>query len=146
MSYAAQYVTFPELVSAGIILCTMVSAPLMYVSTEILTVYHLNFDDDVLNRSFNIAVASIIGIHIILAIFIISKSFLHMPHTLTTSLTVQCLISPISSVLGFYNFVSSHLQVNKCLIIYLQFLPFIFRLLFIALDISPFRSAQPSSQ
>ena len=36
MSYAAQYDTFPELVSAGIILCTMVSAPLMYVFAEIL--------------------------------------------------------------------------------------------------------------
>ena len=34
MSYAAQYDTFPELVSAGIILCTMVSAPLMYVSNH----------------------------------------------------------------------------------------------------------------
>ena len=111
MSYAAQYNTFPELVSAAIVLCTMVSAPLMYVSAEILKVYQLNLDDSALNSSFDIAVCSIVGILIILAIFIVSRKYLFMPHTLTTSLTIQCLISPMSSVLGSYKIISIHVQV-----------------------------------
>jgi len=110
MSYATQYNTNPELVSAGIVLGTILSAPLMYVSAEILKVYDLSIDDHILNSSFNIAISAIIGIVIILAIFIITRRFLCMPHSLTTSLTIQCLISPIASVLGFSNLISVQAQ------------------------------------
>ena len=111
MSYATTYNTFPELVSAAIVLGTILSAPLMYVSAEILKVYDLNIDDHILNSSFYIATCAIIGILIVLAIFIITRRFLSMPHSLTTSLTVQCLISPVASVLGSMNVISLQSQV-----------------------------------
>ena len=38
MSYATQYTVCPELVSAGLVLCTAVSAPLMFFSAQILNI------------------------------------------------------------------------------------------------------------
>eukprot|EP00092_Neocalanus_flemingeri_P102650 GFUD01131306.1.p1 GENE.GFUD01131306.1~~GFUD01131306.1.p1 ORF type:complete len:575 (+),score=52.98 GFUD01131306.1:32-1726(+) len=114
-SFGVQYNVSPELISAGIVLCTMISAPLMFVSAEILTVLQLNIEDGSLVTNmkffdFNIAVASIIGIFIILGIFFFSRKFLSMPHNLTTSLLLQCLVGPISSMLWFFNLISYEWQ------------------------------------
>ena len=142
MSYATTYNTFPELVSAAIVLGTILSAPLMFVSAEILKVYDLNIDDDILNSSFYIAICAIIGILIILAIFIITRRFLSMPHCLTTSLTIQCLISPVASVLGSLNVISLQSQVFLFSKIFHWIYIFFQRKLSTALECSLFRSPQ----
>ena len=45
MSYANQYNISTDLVSAGIVLCTLVSAPFMYVSAQILNIVKCNVND-----------------------------------------------------------------------------------------------------
>jgi len=104
MSYANQYNISSELVSAGIVLCTIVSAPLMYVSAQILKILKCTVHDDTLIQSmkaldFNIAVASICGVLIILLIFILSKKFMSMPHVITTSIILQSLVAPTAAIL-----------------------------------------------
>jgi len=115
MTYASQYNISSELVSAGIVLCTIVSAPLMYVSAQILKILKCTVYDHTLIQSmkvldFDIAVASICGVLIILLIFIISKKFLFMPHAITTSILFQSMIAPTAAVLFTSEVISCELQ------------------------------------
>ena len=88
-SYAGQYNVNPDLISAAIVLCTLFSAPLMYVSANILTVLDVDRDQylaNLMNFQFTICMFSIFGVIFISLIFIMSKRYLKMPHTLTISL------------------------------------------------------------
>jgi len=104
MSYANQYNISSELVSAGIVLCTIVSAPLMYLSAQILkilkcTVHDQTLLDNMKILDFNVALASVSGVLIILLIFIVSKKFMFMPHIITTSILLQSMVAPTSAIL-----------------------------------------------
>ena len=88
-SYAGQYNVNPDLISAAIVLCTLFSAPLMYVAANILTVLHLDMEQylvSIMSFQFNICMFSIFGVMFISLIFIMSKRYQHMPHTLTMSM------------------------------------------------------------
>ena len=87
-SYAGQYNVSPDLISAAIVICTAFSAPLMYVSANILTVLDTSQDQylsSLMAFEFDICLFSIIGVILIGLIFIISKRYLLMPHSLTIS-------------------------------------------------------------
>ena len=87
-SHAGQYHVSPDLISAAIIICTAFSAPLMYVSANILTILDTSQEEylsSLMTFEFDICLFSIIGAVLIILIFIISKRCLQMPHSLTTS-------------------------------------------------------------
>ena len=118
MSYANQYNISTDLVSAGIVLCTLASAPLMYVSAQILTIVKCNVNDHLLITSiksldFNIAVASICAVLIILLIFVLSKRFMFLPHTTTTAILLQSLVAPVAAILLNSKVISSEWQVQS---------------------------------
>ena len=117
MSYASQYSVCPELVSAGIVLCTAVSAPLMFLSTEILKILSISSEEEKLssmtrNLDYHMAILSMVGVTIILTIFIVSKRYTHLPHCFTTALLLQSLIAPLSAVLLHHGLVSLALGVG----------------------------------
>ena len=122
MSYANQYNISSDLVSAGIVLCTIVSAPLMYVSAQILKILKCTVNDYTLITSmktldFDIAVATICGVLIILLIFILSKKFMFMPHIITTSILLQSMVAPMAAILLTCKVISCKWQV--CLLLYI---------------------------
>ena len=102
MSYASQYKVSPELVSAGIVLCTAVSAPIMFLSAKMLKIYLVSPKDFLgvcSSLSYKIAVCSILGVISTLAIFLVSGRHSKAPHCFTTKLLLLSLISPVSTVL-----------------------------------------------
>merc|ERR1719427_669560 len=93
-SYASQYNVNPDLVSAAIVICTAFSAPLMYVSANILTVLDMDRAEYLAQlRQFqwDISCFSVIGVLLIAMIFIVSRRFLRMPHSLSFALLAASL-------------------------------------------------------
>ena len=118
MSYASQYTVCPELVSAGIVLCTAVSAPLMFFSAQILNILQCSLDDDDLIKTiraldYNVAIGSILGIFLILSIFLVSRRYRMVPHCYTTVMLVESLVAPLAAVLLHLEVISSEWQVTK---------------------------------
>ena len=88
-SYASQYNVNPDLISAAIVICTVLSAPLMYVSASNLTVLHMDQElylHHLMQFQYDVCLFSIIGVLLIALIFLISRRYLRMPHSLTMSL------------------------------------------------------------
>ena len=117
MSYASQYDVCPELVSAGIVLCTAVSAPLMFFSAQILNILLCSLEDDELIKTirtldYNVAIASLIGICLTLSIFVASRRQLLAPHCFTTSILLHSLLAPLAAVLLYFRLISCYWQVT----------------------------------
>ena len=94
----------PELVAAGIVLCTAVSAPLMFLSAQILRILHSSLQDTQLLNTINtldytVAIGSIIGVCLTLTIFLLSRRFLLLPHCFTTAMLVESLLAPTAAIL-----------------------------------------------
>ena len=118
MSYASQYQVSPELVSAGIVLCTAVSAPLMFLSAQILRLLGSSLQDTDLLTSINalnhtVGLASIIAVCLTLAIFLPSRRFLLLPHCFTTAMLVESLLAPTAAVLLNSGLISADWQVTS---------------------------------
>ena len=101
-SYARQYDVSPDLISAAIVICTVLSAPLMYISASILTV--LNVDHELyllnlMNFQYNVCKFSIIGVILIALIFLISGRYQRMPQSLTTSLLILSFQTAMGGIL-----------------------------------------------
>ena len=117
MSYASQYQVSPELVSAGIVLCTAVSAPLMFLSAQILRILRSSLEDSDLISSINslnytVGIGSIIGVGLTLTIFLLSRRFLLLPHCFTTAMLVESLLAPTAAVLLHSGLISADWQVT----------------------------------
>ena len=101
-SYASQYNVNPDLISAAIVICTVFSAPLMYVAANILTVLDMDRDQylmNLMNFQYNVCIFSIIGVILIALIFIISRRYLKMPHSLTMSLLFLSLQTAVGGII-----------------------------------------------
>ena len=110
VAYATQYECNVELVAAGIVLCTAVSAPLMYLSAKILQI--LSWDTSnarLIERlgllDYRVSTGSIISIVFCFALFIISKKYRLTPHCITTGLLIQSLAAPIVAILYSYELI-----------------------------------------
>ena len=117
MAYASQYGVTPELVSAGIVLCTAVSAPLMFLSAQILTILSISSEEDQLSSltrslDYHMAIFSIVGVSVILTIFLVSRRHAQLPHCFTTALLVQSVVAPLSAVLIHHHVISPSLGVG----------------------------------
>merc|ERR1711936_522566 len=114
-AYASQYGVTPELVSAGIVLCTAVSAPLMFLSAQILTILSISSEEDQLSSltrslDYHMAIFSMVGVSVILTIFL-SRRHAQLPHCFTTAL-LQSLVAPLSAVLIHHDVISPSLEVS----------------------------------
>merc|ERR1719334_1490394 len=95
-SYASHYNLQSDIVSAAILVGTLVSAPLMYISANILTV--IDFDDEDIHatisslRTFdtNISQFSIVAILYITLLFLLGRKFTAC-HVMTLTLLLSCL-------------------------------------------------------
>ena len=90
--------------AAGIVLCTAVSAPLMFLSAQILRILHSSLQDTQLVSSINtlnytVGIGSIIGVCLTLTIFLLSQRFLLLPHCFTTAMLVESLLAPTAAIL-----------------------------------------------
>jgi len=110
-SYAGQYNVSPDLISAAIIIGTAFSAPLMYVSANILTVLSTTkeeFKESFISYDKNICIFTMVGALLVGLIFIISKRFMKIPHCLTMSILFSSIQLAVGSLLYKYGHDGCH--------------------------------------
>ena len=122
ISYATQYDCNVEMVAAGIVLCTAVSAPLMYLSAKILQIlsWHNAKSGSLQELSlldYRVSTGSVVSIIFCLGIFIISRKYRLTPHCITMGVLIQSLVAPIVSMLYSYDVISRFWKV-KCLYLF----------------------------
>ena len=104
--------------AAGIVLCTAVSAPLMFLSAQILRILHSSLQDttelitSINTLDYTVGIAAIIGVCLTLAIFLLSRRFLLLPHCFTTAMLVESLLAPTAAVLLHSGLISPDWQVT----------------------------------
>ncbi|XP_038162568.1 integral membrane protein GPR155 [Cyprinodon tularosa] len=104
--YAVYYNTELEVVTAGMVISTFLSAPIMYVSAWLLTI-HLMDPQSLMNSletvSFNMSIVSLVALLWTVAVMFLSKKFRRLPHVFTVNLFLAQLLSCIGMIL--WNFV-----------------------------------------
>ena len=116
VAYASQYSCSVELVAAGIVLCTAVSAPLMYLSAKILQILSWDTSSTVLIETlrlldYRVSTGSVISIVLCFNIFIISKKYRWTPHCITTGLLIQSFVAPLVAILYSYDVIPLYWKV-----------------------------------
>ncbi|XP_060774709.1 lysosomal cholesterol signaling protein isoform X2 [Neoarius graeffei] len=97
--YAAQYNMQLEVVTSGMVLSMLLSAPIMYLSAWLLSIpwmeaTHLIFE--LQEVSFNTSIISIITLVWTVAVMVLSKKFKRFPHMFTTNLFLAQLLVCVS--------------------------------------------------
>ncbi|KAM8856063.1 lysosomal cholesterol signaling protein [Spinachia spinachia] len=104
--YAVYYNAELEVVTSGMVISTLLSAPIMYVSAWLLTMRWM--DPQVLMNSlqivsFNISIVSLIALVWTIIVMFLSKKFKRLPHTFTVHLFLAQFLTCIGMIL--WNFV-----------------------------------------
>uniref|UniRef100_A0A1A9WP15 DEP domain-containing protein n=1 Tax=Glossina brevipalpis TaxID=37001 RepID=A0A1A9WP15_9MUSC len=118
---ATQYNVEVELIAKSLVLCTFISAPLMFISAKMISLTNLNPVDylhelDVF--SFDISVAGVAACFWMLLLLIITKRFRRMPHRVTFCLVLSQLMCCLGVILW------SKLEHVEKWALYVQFLLF----------------------
>ncbi|XP_030641981.1 integral membrane protein GPR155 [Chanos chanos] len=104
--YAAHYGMEIEVVTSGMVICTFVSAPIMYVSAWLLTISWMDpkpLATALQNVCFNISIICLIALVWTVAVMLLSKKFRRLPHLLSVNLFVAQLMVCIGMII--WNFV-----------------------------------------
>ncbi|XP_030614792.1 integral membrane protein GPR155 [Archocentrus centrarchus] len=104
--YAIYYNSELEVVTAGMVISTFLSAPIMYISAWLLTIpwtdpQHLM--NSLQNVSFNISIVSLVALVWTIAVMFLSKKFKQLPHLFTVNLFLAQVLTCVGMIL--WNFV-----------------------------------------
>ena len=116
IAYATQYDCNVELVAAGIVLCTAVSAPLMYLSAKILQILSWeksSATEELSLLDYRVSTGSVVSIIMCLSLFIITKKYRLVPHCITTGLLIQSLFKPVVTILASYDVITGFWKVKS---------------------------------
>lgn len=97
--YATQYNMQLEVVTSGMVISTLLSAPIMYLSAWLLSIPWMeatHLISELQEVSFNISIISIIALVWTVAIMVLSKKFKRLPHMFTTNLFLAQLLVCVS--------------------------------------------------
>uniref|UniRef100_A0AAX7SCE4 DEP domain-containing protein n=1 Tax=Astatotilapia calliptera TaxID=8154 RepID=A0AAX7SCE4_ASTCA len=104
--YAVYYNAELEVVTAGMVISTFLSAPIMYVSAWLLTIRWTDpqrLMNSLQNVSFNISIVSLVALVWTIAVMFLSKKFKRLPHLFTVNLFFAQVLTCIGMIL--WNFV-----------------------------------------
>ncbi|KAL3969964.1 helicase MOV-10 [Sarotherodon galilaeus] len=104
--YAVYYNAELEVVTAGMVISTFLSAPIMYVSAWLLTIRWTDpqrLMNSLQNVSFNISIVSLVALVWTIAVMFLSKKFKRLPHLFTVNLFFAQILTCIGMIL--WNFV-----------------------------------------
>ncbi|KAF4080218.1 hypothetical protein AMELA_G00167890 [Ameiurus melas] len=97
--YATQYNMQLEVVTSGMVISTLLSAPIMYLSAWLLSIPWMeatHLISELQEVSFNISIISIIALVWTVTIMVLSKKFQRLPHMFTTNLFLAQLLVCVS--------------------------------------------------
>ncbi|KAK3543736.1 hypothetical protein QTP70_027151 [Hemibagrus guttatus] len=89
--YASHYNMELQVMTSGMVICTFLSAPIMYVSAWLLTIPWMDpkpLESALQNISFNISIVSFVALVWCVAVSVMSKKFCRRPHIFTINLFV----------------------------------------------------------
>ncbi|XP_039884016.1 integral membrane protein GPR155 isoform X2 [Simochromis diagramma] len=104
--YAVYYNAELEVVTAGMVISTFLSAPIMYVSAWLLTIRWTDpqrLMNSLQNVSFNISIVSLVALVWTIAVMFLSKKIKRLPHLFTVNLFFAQVLTCIGMIL--WNFV-----------------------------------------
>ncbi|CAK8697984.1 lysosomal cholesterol signaling protein-like isoform X2 [Clavelina lepadiformis] len=115
--YAGQYNLDIDLLATGMVACTTLSAPIMYISAWMLTIQAMDYSYyEIVVESINqdVSIVGVICSVWCIAVFLISRKAQRMPHLVTLLLCVSLFISSLTVVIGcFSNTFDGPLNINK---------------------------------
>ncbi|XP_036425835.1 integral membrane protein GPR155 isoform X1 [Colossoma macropomum] len=100
--YAGQYNMQLEVVTSGMVISTLLSAPIMYLSAWLLTIPWMearHLISELQEVSFNISIISLIALVWTIAVMLLSKKFKRLPHMFATNLFLAQLLVCVSMIL-----------------------------------------------
>ncbi|XP_066521904.1 lysosomal cholesterol signaling protein isoform X2 [Hoplias malabaricus] len=100
--YAGQYNMQLEVVTSGMVISTLLSAPIMYLSAWLLTIPWMEATHLILELqevSFNISIISLIALVWTISVMLLSKKFKRLPHVFATNLFLAQLLVCVSMIL-----------------------------------------------
>ncbi|XP_068184580.1 lysosomal cholesterol signaling protein [Antennarius striatus] len=100
--YAVYYNTELQVVTAGMVISTFLSAPIMYVSAWLLTMPHMDPQlvmNSLLSVSFNISIVSSLALVWTIVVIFLSKKFRRLPHMFTVNLFFAQFLACIGMIL-----------------------------------------------
>ncbi|XP_076871709.1 lysosomal cholesterol signaling protein isoform X2 [Brachyhypopomus gauderio] len=100
--YAGQYSMQMEVVATGMVISTLLSAPIMYLSAWLLTIPWMeatHLMSELQEVSFNISVVSLIILVWTIAVMLLSRKFNRLPHMFTANLFLAQLLVCVSMIL-----------------------------------------------
>ncbi|KAJ8255396.1 hypothetical protein GJAV_G00204400 [Gymnothorax javanicus] len=104
--YAAQYNMEIEVVTSGMVICTCLSAPIMYVSAWLLTIPWMDpmaLASALQTVAFNISVLSLVAVVWTVSVMLLSHKYSRLPHVFTMNLLLAQFLSCVSMIL--WNFI-----------------------------------------
>ncbi|XP_072539705.1 lysosomal cholesterol signaling protein isoform X3 [Salminus brasiliensis] len=100
--YASQYNMQLEVVTSGMVISTLLSAPIMYLSAWLLTIPWMeatHLISELQEVNFNISIISFIALVWTVAVMLLSKKFKRLPHMFSTNLFLAQLLVCVSMIL-----------------------------------------------
>ncbi|KAK5638085.1 hypothetical protein RI129_012380 [Pyrocoelia pectoralis] len=100
--FASQYNVDIDLIATAMVICTFVSAPLMFISAKMITLTNTNPVDYIakLNAfTFDVSIAGLIACIWIITVFCITKRINRVPHRITTCLVSSQFLSCLGAIL-----------------------------------------------
>ncbi|XP_046712392.1 integral membrane protein GPR155 isoform X4 [Silurus meridionalis] len=97
--YASQYNMQLEVVTSGMVISTLLSAPVVYLSAWLLSIPWMeatHLISELQEVSFNISIVSIVALTWTVAVMVLSKKFKTLPHMFTTNLFLAQLLVCVS--------------------------------------------------
>ncbi|KAM4859157.1 lysosomal cholesterol signaling protein isoform 2-T4 [Thomomys bottae] len=120
--FASQFNMEVEIITSGMVISTLVSAPIMYVSAWLLTFPTMDpkpLAYAIQNVSFDISIISLVSLIWSLAILLLSKKYKQLPHMLTTNLLIAQSI--VCAGMMIWNFVKEKNFVGQILVFVLLY-------------------------
>lgn len=100
--YATQYGLETDRLAAGMVLCTSLSAPVMYISAWTLTMSSMSseyFEKDVVNVGKDTSIVTLLCAVWCVIVFVVGGKFKRVPHAVTLAYMFSLVISSLGSIL-----------------------------------------------
>lgn len=120
---ATKYDADVELVASSMVACTLISGPIIFISSKMISLTNLNPNDyfpELEGFAFDISTLGIVAGLLTLLLFIVTRKFAKMPHKITCCLIVSQIIECIGVILW------SYLKTEDLVSIYAQFVLYTF--------------------
>ncbi|XP_064647702.1 lysosomal cholesterol signaling protein-like isoform X2 [Lineus longissimus] len=103
--YASQYNMALDMIATGMVVCTFLSAPLMFVSARMITLSVKNrsdYQDLIQSTAFDVSILGMVCGVWVIGVFVLSRRFRKLPHQLTLTMLVMQFFMCLGNLLYYF--------------------------------------------